>query len=151
MEFKIDEKPVFRIREGKNIKDYKKTLKFPRSQDSFYGFNDRGANGNYLLLFATLDNNSIAGVCFAEFYSKNLLWLRQMFVMDKHRRRGIGTALVKKFISCAETKGAYNILCDSKASDKSTRKFLKKIGFRKVGKIKRHFGQKDYYLWEYVL
>lgn len=58
-------------------------------------------------------------------------------VDEAHQRRGIGTKLLKKFISVSRREKAHKVSLD--VTDKSNIPFYKKAGFERTGFIKKYY------------
>ncbi|MGC8533710.1 MAG: GNAT family N-acetyltransferase [Candidatus Parvarchaeum sp.] len=167
MEFKIKERIEFEVNLEKEQNNRRKVIKFLRnfiklssignskSQESYpYLYQNNGpifkSADSYPILSAKSGNGKIIGACVSELYQSGLLHVNLLAVDNKYRRQGIGLSILKKIIDFARKHKIHNIQCLSLVSDKESKKFLKKAGFRKVGKLKKYIGEKDYYLWEYL-
>jgi len=104
----------------------------------------------YPIFSASLSNNKIIGACICELYGEGLLRIDNLIVRKEYRRQGVGLKLVSNVVDYAKKNKIYNMQCISLSINKESKKFLKKAGFRKVGKLRRYVGKKDYYLWEYL-
>ena len=104
----------------------------------------------YPVFSASLENKRIIGACISELYKDGLLRIDKLIVGKEYRRQGVGLMLILKVIEYAKKNNIHNIQCVSLSIDKESKKFLKKAGFRKVGKLRRYIGKQDYYLWEYL-
>ena len=105
----------------------------------------------YPVFSASLKDNKIIGACISELYANGLLRIDKLIVGKEYRRQGVGLMLISSIINYAKKNGIHNIQCVSLSVNKESKKFLKKAGFRKIGKLRRYLGKQDYYLWEYLL
>lgn len=167
MEFKIKERTAFEVNLEKSEYGRKKVIKFLRNwvklssiennenqesySDSHYDKNQYIKPANHYPIFsAKSSNGKIIGACVSELYQNGLLRVDLLAVDSKYRRQGIGISMLKKIIGFAQKNKIHNIQCLSLVSNKGSKKFLKKAGFRKVGKLRKYIGKQDYYLWEYL-
>ena len=59
--------------------------------------------------------------------------LEDLLVKKEHRKRGIGTALVKEAIAEAEQLGCYKVLATSRLSRENVHRLYEKLGLKKYG------------------
>ena len=59
--------------------------------------------------------------------------LEDVFVKETHRRKGLGTRLVKKAIEKAKEFGCYKIIATGRFEREFAHKFYEKLGFKKWG------------------
>ncbi|MCL4372728.1 GNAT family N-acetyltransferase [Candidatus Parvarchaeota archaeon] len=164
MEFKIKERIAFNIKLEKDKNKRKDIIKFLRawikvdpvenneSKFEYLKFynNKKIFDSSYLFISANSDDGKIVGACALELYKKNLLKIDWLVVNKEHRRQGVGFSIIRYIIDYAKRYNLYNIECISLISNKESKKFLKKVGFKKVGKLKHYWAKQDYYLWEYL-
>jgi ribosomal protein S18 acetylase RimI-like enzyme len=164
MEFKIRERVIFEVTLEKLENRRKKVINFIRNyikadqlenkeSKNFDLKNYKPENlstNTYSVFSASLENNRIIGACISELYEGGLLKIDKLIVGKEYRRQGVGLMLILKVIGYAKKNGIHNIQCVSLSIDKESKKFLKKAGFRKVGKLRRYLGKQDYYIWEYL-
>ncbi len=164
MEFKIRERTAFEVNLEKAENKRKNTIKFIRNWIKVDLLeNDEGKNldlkqytpenmpiKQHPIFSAGLKNGKVIGACISEFYENGLLRIDKLVVGKEYGRQGIGLALMNSVIDYAKKNGIHNIQCVSLMSNKESKKFLRKAGFRKVGKLRRYLGKQDYYLWEYL-
>ncbi|MCL4362142.1 MAG: GNAT family N-acetyltransferase [Candidatus Parvarchaeota archaeon] len=158
MEFKIKERIAFEVKLEKSQKAREKLIKFIRDSESEefdLEWHDNKRTQIKLIkywpfLSANSENGKIIGACISDLYNEGLLRVDLLVVDSKYRRQGVGIAMLKKIIDFAKKNNIHNIQCVSLVSNKESKKFLKKAGFRKVGKLKKYLGKQDYYLWEYL-
>jgi ribosomal protein S18 acetylase RimI-like enzyme len=63
-------------------------------------------------------------------------WIDQIVVDEKHRRKGIGQALLDYIVDKAKTKGYWKVSLIVSASDTAAIAFYEKYGFHAVGRMK---------------
>ena len=66
-------------------------------------------------------------------HGKQAAYLEGIVVDEKHRGKGAGTALAKKFIELAKEKGCYKIVFTSSDKRADVHKFYENLGFKKWG------------------
>ena len=59
--------------------------------------------------------------------------LEDLFVKEKHRKRGIGTTLVKEAIAEAKHLGCYKVLATSRMERENVHALYEKLGLKKYG------------------
>ncbi|MCL4397140.1 GNAT family N-acetyltransferase [Candidatus Parvarchaeota archaeon] len=167
MEFKIKERIAFDVNLEESEYGRKKTIKFLRNLvksssiensesqwSSLDPYNDKNLNFKsmkyYPVFSAKSSDGRIMGACASELYQDGLIRVDLLAVDSKYKRQGVGLSLLKKIVDFARKNKIHNIQCLSPVLNKESKKFLKKAGFRKVGKLKKYFGKQDYYLWEYL-
>lgn len=156
MEFKLKEKPEFKIKSADSQKQKIKIFRFmDRFKEGFGGgfyFINKGSSKsiNLYSIFYAEETKDILGACALLNYGENLLLVYYIYVLKTLRRQGVGAAIIKAALNHASKTKIQNILSFSLVSDKEARKFLKKEGFKKAGKVKHFFNGKDCILWEYL-
>ncbi len=164
MEFKIKERTAFDVKienDENKRKDIIKFLKARIKEDPLENSESKTAylklykyekvkDNSYQLFSANSKNGKLLGVCVSEIYNEHLLRIDWLAVDTQHRRQGIGFAILNYVIDYAKRHNLYNLECISLVLNKESKKFLKKAGFRKVGKLKHYWAKQDYYLWEYL-
>ena len=164
MEFKIKERINFDIKLEKDKNKLKNIIKFLRasikedpdendeSKSEYLTLYDpkKISDLPYLFISANSDDDKIIGACILEIYKKNLLKIDFFAVNKNYRRQGVGFSMLRYIIDYARKYNLYNVECISLISNKEAKKFLKKTGFKKVGKLKHYWAKQDYYLWEYL-
>lgn len=152
MEFHLKERPVFRVKHENNVKNSKKLIKFLQGfgynsgKKELFDFSDKKS-----IVFYADNGKKILGILHLVEFTKEVLWCNIFLVKKEFRRQGLGTSLFKEAIGYLYKNKIKNVLAISEFSDKGSRKFLKKLGFKKIGKIKHFLSGKDYNLWEYLL
>lgn len=68
-------------------------------------------------------------------------------VHPKHRRKGVATALMRELLKRFSEKGAKAVRLEVRVSNEAAIKLYEKLGFKKVGVIKRYYADgEDAYL-----
>lgn len=159
MTLKIKERTVFAVRPVHGKKGGEKALNFMKKgvcpENTGKGpdlYDTANRSGRAHFLFAAYsEKNDLLGVCSISLHTGGIIWLNMLVVDKKYKRQGIATGMLRYLLSDYAVKNSvHKLQCDSSVDNKDARKFLKKSGFRKVGKMRRHWGKQDYYLWEYL-
>jgi ribosomal-protein-alanine N-acetyltransferase len=61
-----------------------------------------------------------------------------------HRRRGLGTELIKEIVKVFQNKGIRLLSLEVKASNDDARKFYLNLGFEEIGILKRYYRGRGY-------
>ncbi len=78
-------------------------------------------------------------------------WLDWILVSQDCRSRGIAAAMLKYAMDNAKGRGCHKVWCDSNPQNVPALRFFSRMGFRKVGVLRRHsFGQ-DQIIWERLI
>ena len=94
---------------------------------------------NYPKLIAEIDGER-AGFIFLEIKDKSMI-INEVFVIKKHRKKGIALMLVKEAIKIAKQRKCKNIEIDCRADNKPAINLYKKAGFKpKVSAL--HFSRR---------
>ncbi|EFD93043.1 MAG: GCN5-related N-acetyltransferase [Candidatus Parvarchaeum acidophilus ARMAN-5] len=155
MEFRLRERPIFKIKRTVDPRRDRKLIEFLRKHSNRINLGgisiESGSDSKYGdNVFYAKGEKGIIGACSIVSYSRGLILCYNLSVLKEFRREGVGTALIRNVIDYASIEKIHNILVLSEISNKEAKKFLKKIGFRKIGKIRRLFNNKDYIMWEYL-
>jgi len=65
--------------------------------------------------------------------------IENIVVDDRHKHRGIGTALVRRLLSEAEAAGATSIILEVRESNLPARRLYESIGFTSEGRRKSYY------------
>ena len=82
---------------------------------------------------------SILGAIMGEFEEEGRLWIELLTVTESHRKKGIGQSLVNKICQYGTDRGSRACFVDVDDDNYNGIKFYKKVGFKKVGKIKNYY------------
>ncbi|MBQ6151850.1 MAG: GNAT family N-acetyltransferase [Mogibacterium sp.] len=93
-----------------------------------------GANDEYVFLKITDDDDNILGGCIMEIDSWNIAELDILWVDEKYRRQGLGSALIREAERVAREKGCYAMTLGT--FDFQARPLYEKHGYKVVGTIK---------------
>ncbi|MDE0458856.1 MAG: GNAT family acetyltransferase [Chromatiales bacterium] len=80
------------------------------------------------MLFAATDAGSVIGTAMAG-YDGHRGWLYTVAVSPGHRRRGIGTALVRHAVAALRTAGCIKVNLQIRSSNLAVRGFYESLGF----------------------
>jgi ribosomal-protein-alanine N-acetyltransferase len=98
-----------------------------------------------------LDENKIAGFIVSE-ENPPLAHIITLDVDQKHRRRGIGTALLEKLESNLAARGVRSILLETASDNEAAVAFWKRHGYRIEATLKRYYlGRIDAYEMRKIL
>ncbi len=78
-------------------------------------------------------------------------WLDWIIIDKDYRRDGLGGAMMNFTIKEAKRHGCHKIWCDTHPKNTPVNGFLKKLGFRKVGILKKHSFKDDQLIWEKII
>lgn len=88
----------------------------------------------------------IAGFCISK-YDDALIWLAWFGVVEECRRLGVGGALLKALEMTVRRRKCHKIWCDTRTPNKKSQQLLRKVGYRQIGKLTRHWYGQDFLLW----
>jgi len=104
---------------------------------------------NKLFLIAK-DDNRIAGVLNG-YYEAGMFWIDWIVVGSSFRRNGVAKSLMNYLEKKLKREKIHKIWCDCRTTNKESISLLKKLKFKKIAKIKRHWYKQDFYLWQKYL
>lgn len=91
------------------------------------------------ICFGAFNKGKLVGAIFVDINDRPKAWIFFFDVEESHRKRGIGSSLLKA-VEKRLPKGYYKLYVDFEKKDKLAIKFYKEHGFSKAGKIKDWFG-----------
>ena len=80
------------------------------------------------MLFVTTDADTVIGTAMAG-YDGHRGWLYTVAVSPGHRRRGVGTALVRHAVAALRTAGCTKVNLQIRATNLAVREFHESLGF----------------------
>ncbi|OAG27116.1 ribosomal protein S18-alanine N-acetyltransferase [Thermodesulfatator autotrophicus] len=86
---------------------------------------------------ALLDEKLVGYICF--WIIRDEVHLANIAVHPRYRQKGIGSKLLKTFLSFAKRKGAKRVYLEVRARNKLAQKFYQKFGFLKDGIRKAYY------------
>jgi ribosomal protein S18 acetylase RimI-like enzyme len=96
-------------------------------------------NGNLGIILATINSRIVGLVSFVLLerlnQSSRELWIPDLVVSGKHRKRGIGKLLAKRCESIAKRKKCYRIRLESRKDRTDSHKFYTKMGFQQIALV----------------
>lgn len=105
-----------------------------------------------ILCLLAKDKNKIIGFAYGNFSGKSgtfyAVWLG---VKKEYRRKGIATRLMGTMLGSLRDKNIHKIWGDTTVDNKESIGILRKLGFRRIVKLRKHWFKHDYYLWEKFL
>ena len=118
---------------------YEMSVKYLKNAFKYY---------NSRTVIALAKDGNIVGLCMHYPGHGHVDWLDWLLVDKRFRKMGLGKALIDYAIKDAKKQGCHKMWCDSNPGNKPMLKFMPKIGFRKVGTLKKHAYREDEILWE---
>ncbi|MGA2663691.1 MAG: GNAT family N-acetyltransferase [Nitrososphaerales archaeon] len=93
------------------------------------------------------DGSRLLGFAFSHF-DDHLIWLDWFAVNPAFRRRGVGSAMLRKLVETAPARKAHKVWCDSRTTNGPAKATLRKNGFREIAELEDHWYGQDFILWE---
>lgn len=100
------------------------------------------------VLIASSDGQ-LAGFCIST-CEAGLVWLSWFGVAASHRRRGVGSALLRELATTLARRGAHKIWCDTVVENVVSQSVLKAFGFRETARFSNHWYGHDFFIWEWT-
>ena len=100
------------------------------------------------IIIAVAKEDNVVGLCEHFVGHGHVDWLDWGLVDKRFRRKGIRRAMLNYEIREAKRQGCHKVWCNTNPENKPAIKFFKRMGFRKVGILKRHAFREDEILWE---
>jgi len=91
--------------------------------------------------------HEIVGFCFNNI-DDGLIWLSWFGVDPDHRRKGIGSALLRKLEGTAREGRSHKIWCDCRTENEASKYALSKQGYVQLCTCLNHWYGQDFILWE---
>jgi ribosomal protein S18 acetylase RimI-like enzyme len=102
------------------------------------------------LYLYVIEKNKIAGfIC--GYFDAGTFWLEWVGVDKKFRNKDLASLMISHLIKQLKGKRVHKIWCDSRTNNKEIIGLFKKLGFRRITKIKNHWYKLDFYLWEKII
>ena len=88
-------------------------------------------------------------VGFVNYYpsSSGVGWIDWLLVDANHRRKGLGTLMIRSVLDFARKHGEHAVWADTRTNNSKSIRLVKKIGFKKIGVFKKAWYKQDFYLW----
>ena len=90
----------------------------------------------------------VVGMCTHYIGHGHVDWLDWILVDQSFREKGVGRALINFAMKDAKKHGCHKIFCDTHPRNKPAFKFFSRMGFRKVGILRKHAFREDQIMWE---
>ena len=101
---------------------------------------------NNLFVFAEEDKKLIA--FFNGQYDSGTFWANWLGVDPTYRNKGI-TEKILFYVNCElERNNVHKVWFDTLVNNKEAVGLVKKLGFKKIGRLNNHWHNQDFYLWE---
>lgn len=110
------------------------------------GLDELVAGDHYSVLVARTTSNLI-GFCISR-YDDGVIWLAWFGVETKHRRGGVGSALLQQLEVTARARNCTKIWCDTRTENTGSQRVLERAGYSRLCTLKDHWYGHDYHLWE---
>ncbi|MBN2546474.1 MAG: GNAT family N-acetyltransferase [Spirochaetes bacterium] len=107
---------------------------------------NKGLESGYLFNFLEIDNEVAGYSCFGPIPLTNISYdLYWIAVHNKYRGKGYGSCLLKYSEEYMKKQGAYQIYVEtsSKKQYKPTRRYYKKMGYKKIAHFKNFYNLHD--------
>lgn len=98
------------------------------------------------VLIASLEGQPV-GFCLSR-YDDGVIWLSWFGVLSDCRGFGIGSALLETLQRTVRRRKCHKLWCDTRTENVASQNLLKKFGFRRICKLKKHWYGQDFYLWQ---
>ena len=92
------------------------------------------------------DKNKIIGFCSGHFDALTF-WIDWIGVEKNLRRNKVSIRLFNFLEKRLKKSGVHKIWCDSRTNNKESLPLLKKLKFKKIALLKKHWYKQDFYLW----
>lgn len=101
----------------------------PKMIEEWKRYYSRMINGNLSeTLIVEDDKNIVAYICFS--YRKNSIFIGDLYVLPRHRGKGIAMKLLRKVESIKKKQKLKNLLVTVRKKDRAARKLYNKLGFK---------------------
>jgi len=137
----------------RNISDspyYSKVAK--REEKKRFGYNNikkKLEDGDNLFLIIK-DGDNIIG-SFNGYFESGMFWADWLIIEKKYRKKGYAINFFKYLEKLSIKKGVHKIWFDSRTNNKQSISLIKKMGYKKITTIKKHWYKQDFILWHKFL
>jgi len=98
-------------------------------------------------IFVAIVDGKVVGVM-TTVADNSLLWLDWLIVDKAYQNKRIGSSLINYVLKSAKQMGVKKVWGDSRTSNLKAIHVLRKLGFREVCTLEKHWYGQDYALWE---
>jgi len=112
-----------------------------------YDFEKLLAGDRDSVLLAFNDNEELLGYSINHF-EDYVIWIDWIGVRASARKLNVGSSLVRELSRIGRKRNCHKIWCDTRTTNNPAIAFFRKLGFRKIGKVRKHWFGLDFYLWE---
>ena len=75
------------------------------------------------------------------------IWIDWYGVISEARGKGVGEALINQLLREGPSRGATKLWCDTRDNNGPSIALFKKMGFRQLCELNRHWYGQDFFLW----
>lgn len=103
----------------------------------------------YLYAVAKNGNDIVGFSC--GYFDAGTFWIDWICVGKDYQRKGIAKNIFEFLIKTAKKHKVHKIWCDTRITNKNAISLMKKIKFKRIGLLKKHWYGQDFYFWEKIL
>lgn len=92
------------------------------------------------------DGNNLVG-SFNGYFEAGMFWADWLIIDEKYRRKGYAIKFFKYLEKLLIKKRVHKIWFDSRTNNKQSISLIKKMGYKKITTIKKHWYKQDFILW----
>ena len=96
------------------------------------------------------NNSNIIGFCYGNF-DAGTFWIDYIGISRDFRRSSIASKILNYLEIFAKKANAHKIWCDTRIINKEAISLFKKLGFKKIGVLKKHWYGEDFIFWEKLI
>ncbi len=96
------------------------------------------------------ENHKIVGFCYG-YFEAGTFWLEWIGVDKEFRRKGIATYMIRFVANKLKRRGIHKVWNDSRVNNKEALGLFRKLGFKRLVSIKKHWYKQDFYLWQKLI
>lgn len=117
---------------------------WPKLDMLHYGRSTRWISKNFY--FKLIEKRKIIGIVTGDFKG-GVVYVEELIVMEKDRKRGIGKKLMDKIISYGKQNKAHKIYLFT-GIDWPANSFYKQLGYEKIGYLPNHYLNHDFVIYQ---
>ncbi len=96
------------------------------------------------------ENSKVIGFCYG-YFEAGIFWLDWIGVDKEFRRKGIATCMIRFVENRLKRRRIHKIWNDSRTNNKEAVELFKKLGFKRLVSIRKHWYKQDFYLWQKLI
>ncbi|MFA4817390.1 MAG: GNAT family N-acetyltransferase [Parcubacteria group bacterium] len=104
---------------------------------------------DYIYIIAKRKKDIVGFAC--GYFDAETFWIDWICVGKDYQRKGIAKNIFDFLIKIAKKNNVYKIWCDTRANNKQAIALMKKMKFKKIGLLKKHWYGQNFYFWERIL